>query len=100
VEQLPASAEDRAMISTIHAFFADRPHDFEQCAAALARMMLPDIVTMDLTRPSRDRIGKLNIGRGLSAVLVDFALEAKCYGEGNSVGVHATCPVIGGQLNH
>jgi hypothetical protein len=79
-EQLPVTVEDRAMISTIHAFFADRPHDFERCAAALARMMLPDIVTMDLTRPSRDGgrdgIGKLNIGRGASAVLVDFALEA------------------------
>ena len=88
---MPVSAEDRAMISTIHAFFADRPHDFERCAAALARMMLPDIVTIDLTRPSRDGgrdgIGKLNIGRGPSAVLVDFALEAKCYGERNSVGV-------------
>jgi hypothetical protein len=29
-EQLPATVEDRAMISTIHAFFADRPHDFER----------------------------------------------------------------------
>jgi hypothetical protein len=39
-EQLPATVEDRAMISAIHAFFADRPHYFEKCAAALARMML------------------------------------------------------------
>ncbi len=102
-EQLPVSVEDRAMISTIHAFFADRPHDFERCAAALARMMLPDIVTMDLTRPSRDGgrdgIGKLNIGRGPSAVLVDFALEAKCYGEGNSVGVREMSRLIS-RLRH
>ena len=91
------------MISTIHRFFADRPHDFEQCAAALARMMLPDIVTIDLTRPSRDGgrdgIGKLNIGRGPSAVLVDFALEAKCYGEGNSVGVRDMSRLIS-RLRH
>ena len=106
-EQLPVTVEDRAMISTIHAFFADRPHDFEQCAAALARMMLPDIVTMDLTRPSRDGgrdggrdgIGKLNIGRGPSAVLVDFALEAKCYGEENSVGVREMSRLIS-RLRH
>jgi hypothetical protein len=102
-EQLPVTAEDRVMISTIHAFFADKPHDFERCAAALARMMLPDIVTMDLTRPSRDGgrdgIGKLNIGRGPSAVLVDFALEAKCYGEGNSVGVREISRLIS-RLRH
>ena len=102
-EQLPVSAEDRAMISTIHTFFTDRAHDFERCAAALARMMLPDIVTMDLTRPSRDGgrdgIGKLNIGRGPSAVLVDFALEAKCYGEGNSVGVREMSRLIS-RLRH
>jgi Restriction endonuclease len=100
-EQLPVTAEDRAMISMIHT--SDRPHGFERCAAALARMMLPDIVTMDLTRPSRDGgrdgIGKLNIGRGPSAVLVDFALEAKCYGEGNSVGVREMSRLIS-RLRH
>jgi Restriction endonuclease len=51
----------------------------------------------DLTRPSRDGgrdgIGKLNIGRGPSALL-DFALEAKCYGEGNSVGVREMSRLI------
>ena len=66
-------------------------------------MMLPGIVTMDLTRPSRDGgrdgIGKLNIGRGPSAVLVDFALEAKCYGEGNSVGVREMSRLIS-RLRH
>lgn len=102
-EQLPVTVEDRAMISTIHAFFTDRPHDFERCAGALARLMLPDIVTMDLTRPSRDGgrdgVGKLNIGRGPSAVLVDFALEAKCYGEGNSVGVREMSRLIS-RLRH
>jgi Restriction endonuclease AspBHI N-terminal/Restriction endonuclease len=102
-EQLPTTLEDRVMISTIKTFFADRPHDFERCAAALARMMLPDIVTIDLTRPSRDGgrdgVGKLNIGRGPSAVLVDFALEAKCYGEGNSVGVREMSRLIS-RLRH
>jgi hypothetical protein len=102
-EQLPTTVEDLAMISAIHKYFAGRPHDFERCAAALARMMLPDIVAMDLTRPSRDggrdAIGKLNIGKGPSAVLVDFALEAKCYGEGNSVGVREMSRLIS-RLRH
>jgi site-specific DNA-cytosine methylase len=61
------------------------------------------IVTIDLTRPSRDGgrdgIGKLNIGRGPSAVLVDFALEAKCYGEGNSIGVREMSRLIS-RLRH
>jgi hypothetical protein len=35
----------------------------------------------------RDAIGKYRLGTGPSAVLVDFALEAKCYKDSNSVGV-------------
>jgi hypothetical protein len=102
-EQLPTTAEDLAMISAIHQFFDERPHDFERCAGALARMMLPDILELDITRPSRDGgrdgVGKLNIGRGPSAVLVDFALEAKCYGPGNSVGVREMSRLIS-RLRH
>ncbi len=42
------------MIRALQAFFAEKPHRFEACAAAIARMMLPDIASIDLTRPSRD----------------------------------------------
>jgi hypothetical protein len=42
-------------------------------------MLLPDIVDVDATRPSRDggrdAIGRMKIGRGPSTVQVDFALE-------------------------
>ena len=79
------------MIRALQAFFAEKPHRFEACAAAIARMMLPDIASIDLTRPSRDggrdAIGQFRIGSGGASVLVDFALEAKCYGISNSVGV-------------
>lgn len=102
-EQLPSNAIDSAIISTIHAYFGDRAHDFEHCAAALAKMMLPDIVAIDVTRPSRDggrdAIGKFNIGHGPSAVLVDFALEAKCYAIGGSVGVREMSRLIS-RLRH
>jgi hypothetical protein len=101
-EQLP-DREGRDLVSAIHAFFADRPHEFEACAGALARMLLPDIASLDLTRPSRDggrdAIGQFKIGRGGMSVLVDFALEAKCYGPGNAVGVREMSRLIS-RLRH
>lgn len=53
--------------------------------------MLPDITGIDLTRPSRDggqdAVGRLKLGSGVSGILVDFALEAKCYKISSGVGV-------------
>jgi hypothetical protein len=102
-EQLPQDSDGIAMIETIHAFFAQRPHAFEACAAALARLMLPEIAAMDLTRPSRDggrdAIGQLRIGHGPTSILVDFALEAKCYLPSNSVGVRDVSRLIS-RLRH
>lgn len=102
-EQLPRSADDVAIIRTMHQFFADRPHDFERCAAVLARLMLPDIAELDVTRPSRDggrdAIGQLRLGRGAGSILVDFALEAKCYGLENPVGVREMSRLIS-RLRH
>jgi hypothetical protein len=102
-EQLPATSEGVAVINAIHKFFADRPHDFERCAAAIARLMLPDIASLDLTRPSRDggrdAVGQLKIGRGAGTILVDFALEAKCYGLKNPVGVREMSRLIS-RLRH
>ena len=77
-EQQPAGPEGQSMVAAIHGFFQDRPHDFENCAAVLARMLLPDIAALDLTRPSRDggrdAVGQLRIGAGAASVLVDFAM--------------------------
>jgi len=102
-EQLPADSEGTAMIRALQAFFAEKPHRFEACAAAIARMMLPDIASIDLTRPSRDggrdAIGQFRIGSGAASVLVDFALEAKCYGLSNSVGVREMSRLIS-RLRH
>ena len=102
-EQIPDSAVGRSMISAIHKWFAGRPHDFEKCAAAIARMMLPEITAMDLTRPSRDggrdAIGQLKIGSGPASILVDFALEAKCYALESAVGVREISRLIS-RLRH
>lgn len=102
-EQVPADRNGIAIISCIHAWFADRPHDFERCAGDIARLMLPDIASLDVTRPSRDggrdAVGHLRIGHGQAAILADFALEAKCYELKNSVGVREMSRLIS-RLRH
>ena len=102
-EQLPESQADQEIVSLIHTYFAADPFEFEKCAADLARMMLPNIASLDLTRRSRDGgrdgIGKYRIGNGPSSVLVDFALEAKCYASKNSVGVREVSRLIS-RLRH
>lgn len=47
----------------------------------------------------RDAIGYYRIGDGASAVLVEFALEAKCYSLKNSVGVKEISRLIS-RLRH
>jgi hypothetical protein len=65
--------------------------------------MLPDTASLDLTRPSRDggrdAIGKFRIGVAAASILVDFALEAKCYAMSNSVGVRELSRLIS-RLRH
>jgi len=102
-EQLPADAEGRAIIDLIHGWFVNRPHDFEHCAADLTRLMLPDVAALDVTRPSRDggrdAIGQLRIGKGPASILVDFAIEAKCYHMNSAVGVRDVSRLIS-RLRH
>ena len=102
-EQLPDNREGLAIVAAIHDWFALRPHDFERCAAALSRLMLPDIASLDLTRPSRDggrdAVGQLRIGAGPASILVDFAIEAKCYALKNAVGVREISRLIS-RLRH
>jgi hypothetical protein len=90
-EQLPSDREGQAIIEVVRLHFKGRPHAFEHCAAALARLMIPDVAGLDVTRPSRDggrdAIGQLRVGSGPSGILVDFALEAKCYTPPTAVGV-------------
>jgi hypothetical protein len=102
-EQLPSDDAGRRLISEIRGYFSDDHHRFERCAAAIARLALPDVAQMDVTRPSRDggrdAVGAVRLGKGPGAILVDFALEAKCYGPGNSVGVRELSRLIS-RLRH
>jgi hypothetical protein len=90
-EQLPSDREGQAIIEVVRLHFKGRPHAFEHCAAALVRLMIPDVAGLDVTRPSRDggrdAIGQLRVGSGPSGILMDFALEAKCYTPPTAVGV-------------
>ncbi len=90
-EQLPKDKDGQAIVEAIRVHFKDRPHAFEHCAAALARLMVPEIAGLDVTRLSRDggrdAIGQLRVGTGPSGILIDFALEAKCYTPPTAVGV-------------
>lgn len=65
--------------------------------------MMPGIASLDVTRPSRDggrdAVGQLRIGTGPASILVDFALEAKCYSPPNSVGVRDMSRLIS-RLRH
>lgn len=102
-EQLPSDPADKRMIRAVHEHFSSRPALFEECAAAIARMMLSDITTIDVTRPSRDggrdALGKLRVGTDSAGILLEFALEAKCYDIGHAVGVRDVSRLIS-RLRH
>lgn len=103
-EQLPIDARGIGIIRRIHDHFKDDPFRFEACAARIAEMMLPAIAgNIDLTRAvrdgGRDAVGKYRIGEGASAVLVEFALEAKCYEASKPVGVKELSRLIS-RLRH
>ena len=103
-EQLPATRHDWAMLEAIYQRFKDDPYEFEACAEQIARMMLPNIGTTDLTRISRDGgrdvVGTYRIGPDeKNGITVEFALEAKCYARDNCVTVKDTARLIS-RLRH
>ena len=100
---MPSNHVEVSMLSTLRKRFFDEPHKFEACAAEIVRWALGNVVSIDITRPSRDggkdAVGKFQIGSGASSILVGFAVEAKCYSESHSVGVKETSRLIS-RLRH
>jgi hypothetical protein len=90
-QQLPQKDEEKRILSQIYSRYKDNPFQFEKCAVEIAKLMIPDIRSCDLTRPyrdgGRDATGVYHIGKGQSSIEVTFALEAKCYSPSTSVGV-------------
>jgi hypothetical protein len=103
IEQLPTSGLARQMLSRIRSYYEDDPFAFEFCACRLTRLLLGSDTGIEPTRRyrdgGRDAIGTFKIGAGGSSILVDFAIEAKCYAESNSVGVKAIARLIS-RLRH
>ena len=103
-QQIPDNRDGRTILETVYNRFKSNPHGFEACALEIARLMMPNIADAELTRPwrdgGRDAIGEYRIGTGESSILVDFALEAKCYNPaGKGVGVKELSRLIS-RLRH
>ncbi|MFJ6354990.1 restriction endonuclease [Streptomyces sp. NPDC092046] len=96
--QLPGDKAGNAMLEEIRQYFRGRESDFEACAVAVWRLIAPATGTVDVTRPSRDggrdAVGAYVLGPPASPISIEFALEAKCYGAGNGVGVREVSRLI------
>jgi hypothetical protein len=97
-EQLPANPDGMGLLNTLWAYFRDDPVRFERCAVELFRFSVPGLENVDVTRPTRDggrdALGQLAVGPKADPIRLDFALEAKCYEPGNSVGVREVSRLI------
>jgi hypothetical protein len=87
----------------IREHYRGREHDFELCAVELWRLIAPAIGRCDVTQPSRDggrdAIGEYILGPASDPIGIDFALEAKCYTDTNTVGVREVARLIS-RLRH
>ena len=97
-EQTPANKTHKALLSTIRERCAEDPWLFERVAAEIWKMNCPVPVEYELTRRfrdgGRDATGWMLLGPASDHIKVSFALEAKHYAEGNSVGVRETSRLI------
>ncbi|HEX3423817.1 MAG TPA: restriction endonuclease [Sphingomicrobium sp.] len=102
-EQLGRTPNQRAVARAVYDYFSGSPVAFEHFAAAVARMMDSNIVSLDITRPSRDGgrdgIGRYRVGQPQNCITVDFALEAKCHAPTSGLGVKVLSRLIS-RLRH
>ena len=103
-EQLPQDEAGLKLIAHIHKRFEEKPHEFEPVALALWRLLSKLPMDAEVTRQSvdggRDAFGVVRIGPTSDPLKLDFALEAKCYGLNNSVGVKETSRLISRLRRH
>ncbi len=102
-EQQEPLPKDQLLLDLVYRHFANNPYGFERFAADLWATSERNVDKIDVTRPwrdgGRDAIGDYLIGPPSDPVAVEFALEAKCYAPGNSVGVRETSRLIS-RLRH
>jgi hypothetical protein len=101
--QLGRTPKAREIGRAVYDRFKGSSVAFEHFAADIARMMDANIVSLDVTRPSRDGgrdgIGRYRIGLPSNCVTVDFALEAKCHDPKSGLGVKVLSRLIS-RLRH
>lgn len=101
-DQLGASDEEgRNCLEIIRNHYAEFPQGFEECATNIISKMDANFIDFSLTRPwrdgGRDAIGKYSINTGSKVnlpLIIDCALEAKCYGINKGVGVREMSRLI------
>ena len=100
MEQLPEKdqTEDIELLTFITKHFENKPTDFEKFSCELMSLMDTNFIEYDLTRPwrdgGRDAIGKYAIGPTGDRLIINYALEAKCYNLNSRVGVIHTSRLI------
>lgn len=102
-EQTPQTTGDLALVETIRRRYVDSPHEFERCAAEIAKLILGSVSSISLTRRwrdgGRDAVGLLRVGREPASIEITFALEAKCYSAKHGVGVREVSRLVS-RLRH
>ncbi len=101
-EQKPSSKNKINLLKMVKDYFdsfgRNGAYRFEKFAAKIVEMSDRNYDGFDLTRPwrdgGRDGIGKYKIGTKYDYIMVECALEAKCYDLKNSVGVKETSRLI------
>lgn len=97
-QQLPNAQYDIKLLQRIRDYYKNNPFGFELCSTKIVQMMDNNFEFFELTRPwrdgGRDAIGKYKIGSSHNPLMVDFALEAKCYSSDVSVGVKSMSRLI------
>lgn len=97
-QQLPRDSNGEIMLQKIREFYSNNPFGFELCSTKIVQMMDKNFEWFELTRPwrdgGRDAIGKYKIGSSHNPLLVEFALEAKCYSPNLAVGVKSMSRLI------
>lgn len=98
-EQQPSSSLNKELVQTIIDYFLEDVYLFEKCALRIANMMLGGTIIEYVITPrsrdgGRDAYGKMRVGLPSNSIILDFALEAKCYSIENGVGVRGTSRLI------
>ncbi len=93
-KQLQCDEEGERCLECIREHYKDNPFGFEVCATMIVKKMDNNFNDFVLTRPwrdgGRDAVGYYSIkssANPISSLNIDCALEAKCYGKNNAVGV-------------